>query len=301
MLINIFLIAIAIAITILSTTKLKKNEDTKWHKKLTRNGIIFYIAILSAIVFQVIKEFQNSKREDISINKINNLTDNLDSVKRIAFYSSDTIGNLKDSISKLIRVIDLIGDKSSSIESKSGSIERQLYLTDKKVSLLGKTNDSLNKKIFESDRPILSLVSAEITNNKSRGNNHFIDFKFISEGKRPVTNLYGKAYSMYRDTVSIIGTLPVSRSDVFTNQKVLIYSLPMDFDPDSTSIENPIFYYFKLSYSDLILNTSYSLDIAMKMNPFEKGKYLTFLVNCPNWEIAKMKRTIERGYVSGNK
>ncbi|HEY5124503.1 MAG TPA: hypothetical protein VIK14_12285, partial [Ignavibacteria bacterium] len=182
---------------------------------------------------------------------------------------------------------------TSSIDNKSSSIERQLYITDKKVSVFGEKNVSLNQKIFESERPIINLYSAKITSDEINKDKH-IDFSFFNLGKRAATNVFGKMYGMMDTTIKYLGTLNISRSDNFPSNKGFTFHEPLNFNPDSTSLKTPIYYYFKLTYSDLISGISYNYDIASKLNPFKRGNYLPELTMCPNWEIAKMKRTIER-------
>ncbi len=292
---NSIFIAITVALLILPATAelINRKERIKWYKRLTGWGILFYITVFLGAFLQIKQDKQNTKNEIHLLSQIDSLT-------TIALNNSDTINNLKIIVTSSSDTISILKGILGSIESKSNSIESQLYLTDKKVSDLGKTNDSLNQKIIESDRPQLVLYSAIITSDEFIKKKH-INFSFMNNGKRTMTNVFGKVFAMYKDTVHDLGALGISRAETFQTNAGFTYRLRMTLDPDTESLVTAIYYYFKLTYSDLILKTSYDFEIARRLDPFKKGEYRPSLTLCPDWEITKMKRTIERGYPSINK
>ena len=184
MIINIILILIAIPIVILPFYDLYNKDEKIWYKKLTGKGIIFYVLIIAIAGLQVVKEVQNSKNEKDSIYSSNTMKADIDSLKKVAFFSSDTIGDLRDSIGRLTRIIGSVGDKSISIESKVDALSER-----------GKASEKLDLKKIESDRPILNLYSTKLTSDEMIKDKH-IDFLFINNGKRPITNVFGKIYGM---------------------------------------------------------------------------------------------------------
>lgn len=281
MIINIILILIAIPILVLPFYDLYKKDEKIWYKKLTGKGIIFYALIIAVAALQVIKEFQNLKNERESVSRSDTLKTDIDSLKKVTFFSSDTIGDLRDSISRLTKIIGSVGDKSTSIESKVDAL-----------SELDKAGYILDVKKIESDRPIFSLYSARITTDEMIKEKH-IDFLFFNTGKRALTNVYGKIYGMTDTIVINLGTLSASRSDIFAPNHGFTLHQRLSFNPDSIPLDKPIYYYFTITYNDLIYDTPYKYEIASKLNPFQKGNYPPELTMCPNWEITKIKSTIE--------
>jgi hypothetical protein len=289
MIINIILILIAIPIVVLPFYDLYKKDQKRWYKKLTEKGIIFYVLIIAIAALQVVKEFQNSKNERESVSRSDTMKADIDSLKKVTFFSSDTIGDLRDSISRLTRIIGSVGDKSTSIESKVDALSER-----------GKVGYRLDLKKIESDRPIFNLNSAKITTDEMIRDKH-IDFLFFNTGRRALTNVYGKIYGMMDTIVINLGTLSASRSDIFAPNQGFTLHQKLSFNPDSISLSKPIYYYFTITYNDIIYDTPYKYEIASKLNPFKKGYYLPELTMCPNWEITKMKSTIEKATTVTNK
>ena len=281
MLINVLLIIIAIPIVILPFYNLMNKNETVWYKKLTKEGIIFYILIGFVAVLQVVKEVQSSKNEIDEVTIRNEMKGDIDSLKNIAFFSSDTIGDLRDSIARITQIIGSVGDRSTSIENKVDALTER-----------GKASENLDLKLIESDRPILTLYSAMITSDEMVTDKH-IDFTFSNVGKRPITNVIGRIYGM-KDTVTVnLGTIPVSRSDNFASAKGFTIHQRLLLNPDSTPLDKPIYYYFSITYNDFVFDTSYKYEIASKLPPFKKGEYLPKLSMCPEWEVNRIKKWIK--------
>jgi len=268
MLLKIFLIILGLPILILPlTTKIINN------KKLTIGGIFFVIFLALFTLCQFLNEQENSRNEILLENNKVELSKRVDSLYIKTLNLSDSLINLKNILL---------------------AIDSQFYYTSNKLFDLRQINDSLNLQLFESDRPIFHLVSTEIHRSKIYNNKYTIDFHFGNEGIRAVTNVFGKMYILFNDTLYYNGTLPISKSDIFPSNKGFTYHSPMKNDPDSTSLEKPIYYYFKLTYSDIILKKSYPYEVVMKLNPFTKGNCLEKLVLCKNWEEKKIKMIIEK-------
>lgn len=141
--------------------------------------------------------------------------------------------------------------------------------------------------------PILILpLTTKIVKNKKFKNNYEINIIFKNNGRRPATNIFGKMYSIHGDTVSVKGTISLSRSDIYSNNQGFTIHEPMKFNPDSVSLKIPIHYYINLKYSDLISESSYYYEIAMKLKPFKKGNFLNELVLCREWETSNLKERI---------
>jgi len=66
----------------------------------------------------------------------------------------------------------------------------------------------------------------------------------------------------------------------------------MKFNPDLTSLEEPYYYYFDLTYSDLILKTTFHYNVAMQIMPFKKGKLIKELGLCKELEKVKIREML---------
>jgi hypothetical protein len=272
---------------ILPYAGLTRENEKNWFKKLTKWGKIFYAIAIIATMLQIIKEKLNSDNERLLAgernelkNEVKSLRDTITILKRIATSSSDTIRILYGGL--------------NSLTNQSSSIERQVYITNEKVSVLGKTTDSMKQIMVESDRPIINLISAKINRSGFAKNEH-IAFTFVNIGKRPATNLSGKVYGMTKDIVFKNAILPFSKSQIMTSNQALTsrMNLMFNLNPDSTSFDAPIYYYHKITYSDLITGITYNVEFGSKINPFTKGKYEPNLFLCSSSEIERMKKAIE--------
>jgi len=270
--INVALLFITILLLVLPTFDLRNKDELKWYKKLTGWGIMFYIAVILLAIFQIVKECQTTKAETVLTNERNILKIDVDSLAKVIESNTDTISKLRGILS---------------------SIDSKLFITNKTLSALDKTNDSMNLKILEYDRPIIHLTSAKMVKDKYSKHKYLIIFSFLNGNKSSATNVFGKCYTMYRDTLWDNGTLSVNKTDVFTYDKGFSIGRPMNLNPDSTSLQYPIYYYFSLSYSDIFLRSSYHYEVAMAMNPFNKGDYVTDLGTCRDWERLKIKGRVD--------
>lgn len=266
--IKILLIIFGIPILILPITS--KIKD----KKLTIYGLSFLICVLAFTTFQIINESQNSKQEVRLVNEKKEIMNKVDSLRILS-------KNLTDSIDKLKHILL--------------SIDNQFYRTNKKIFQLGKVNDSLNQLVFLTDRPVFHNTSSMIVKSTTSEYQYMIDIDFINEGKRSATNVYGKRYTIIGyDNPEIYdnGTIQISRTDVFPDQHGFTVHVPMKFNPDSTNFDKPVYYYFDMKYSDIILKTQYQYEIAVRMDPIKKSKYINELSMCRDWEQAHLKKLI---------
>jgi len=162
-------------------------------------------------------------------------------------------------------------------------------VTNKTVKTLGRINENLQAKIIKSDRPQLVLANTKIMGRNLQEKISSIDFTFINQGKRSATNVFGKMYVSYSDTTWDTGTLSVSRSDIFPNNRGFVLHQPMKFEPDVATYEKPICYYFRLTYSDILLDTLYNFEIAMKVSP----ALTTELIMCKEWEVDRIRKVLK--------
>ncbi|MCG6191354.1 hypothetical protein [Maribellus maritimus] len=268
MLLKILLIIIGLPILILPlATDLMKN------KKITKSGIAFLFFVILFTALQIVNERQNSKAEAKLESEKQDLSNNVDSLKI-------RTQNLSDSLSNFKKVLL--------------SIDSKFYNTNNKLSDLSKINDSLNIKLIQSDRPIFHLTSTKIYKSKIYNNQHTIDFDFGNEGVRAATNIYGRMFTFFADTLFDNGDLGITKSDTYPNKKGFTIHAPMKVNPDSSSLAEPIYYYFSVHYSDLILKTSYSYVVVMKLPPFKKGNCMNELAICKNWEENMMIKRVEK-------
>lgn len=237
-------------------------------KRLTTSGIIFIIICVGFAFLQFFNERTNSRKE--------------------AQLMNDKI-ELKYSLDSLVTQTKGLTDTLSIFRSALFSIDKQFGETSKKVSSLGRMNDSLNTKIIESDRPQFVITSSKINKSSSPDEPSFIDFIFINQGKRSAINVFGKMYISFRDTTWDTGTISISRSDIFTNNHGFELHYPMKFEPTLATFENPIYYYFKITYSDIVLDTIYPFDLALKVSPALQ----TELTMCKEWEVENIRKTLK--------
>ena len=267
MILKILLILIGLPILILPlTTDLIKN------KRLTKPGFIFLAIVVVFASFEIIIERQNSSLEAEGEKEKGEMVLTIDSLSIKTKNLSDSLVNLKTILM---------------------SIDSQFYYTNYSLSELQIVNDSLSNQLINSDRPILNLSSTKIVKSNLYKDKYEIQFIFINEGKRALTKVKGVSYSIKGFAVYDHGTASTTINDIYSNNKGFTIHHDMKFNPDSTSLKEPIYYYFEFTYSDLILSNSYSFDIVMKMIPFEKGNHYKELVSCRNWENEKIKIIIE--------
>ena len=268
MLLSILLIIIGLPILILPLS-----TDLISNKKITKSGLIFLFFVILFTSLQIINEKRNSTTEEILENKKIDLTKNVDSLKM-------RTQNLSDSLIIFKKILI--------------SIDSQFSNTNSTLFNLRKVNDSLNIKLIESDRPIFHLVKTSIIKSKFFNNQHSIDIIFANEGTRAVTNVYGKQFTLHGDTIFDNGNLQISRTETYPKNQGFTIHTTMRINPDSTSLKEPIYYYFSLNYSDLILKTTYPYVVVMKLIPFSKGNCLDELVFCKDWEVNNVKKIIEK-------
>jgi hypothetical protein len=197
----------------------------------------------------------------------------------------------KDSKNEVDSLIKKTINLSDSIQILKGiliSIDNKFYETNQKVAFLGKINNSLNKKLIESDRPLLDISMTKINKSSVKGSLSSLDIDFNNFGKRSVADVFGKEYISFRDTIWDTGTISVSRSDIFPNNRGFSLHEKMLFEPILSTYKTPIYYYFKLTYSDIILDTLYKFERIMKVIPDLPNE----LVLCREWEIEKIRNAI---------
>jgi len=148
--------------------------------------------------------------------------------------------------------------------------------------------------LIESERPIFNLTSTKIFKSKIYNGEYTIDFNFGNEGKRAVTNVSGRMYTVYNDSVISNESLPINGSDIYPSNKGFTFHNKMPINPDSSALKKPIYYYFTFTYEDLIRKTSYAYEAAMKIAPFKQGYCLDQLALCKEWEVNKIKRMIDQ-------
>jgi len=234
-------------------------------RKLTGIGIVFIISVILFSIFQYLYERNNSKIEKIFKYKIDSI--------------NIAVNNLRDSLTYFKEIIL--------------SVDNQLYITRNELTNIVQKNDSLNKENFESSRPILNLTSTEIKRSTIFKGNYGIEFQFANLGVRAVTNVHGKMYTIHGDTITENGSIPISKSDIYANKKGFTIHSQLKFNPESKSLLEPIYYYFKLTYSDIISKQVYPYEIVMKFNPFDNGKFMNELILCRNWEKTKIKSMVK--------
>ena len=266
MLLKLLLIIFGIPILVLPLI-----GDILKERKITKIGYYFILFVILFTVFQIVNENLNSKSEKLLKKEKFELRVKVDSLNLTATHLRDSISNLKNILT---------------------SIDNQLYVTNNELIGLGQLNDSLNKKIYESDRPLFHLTSTELKKSNKFNTNYVIEIHFGNEGIRAATNVYGDMYTIHGDTIWNNGTLAVSKSDVYPNNRGFTIHAPMKFNPDTQSLKEAIYYYFRINYSDIATNQLYPYEVVMKLNPFEKGNYLKELVLCRNWEESKIKKMI---------
>lgn len=282
---NYLFILLAVAILVLPATVdlIERDRRKKWYKRITPWGITFYIAVFMGTVLQFTQERQRVNNEII-------LTRQIDSLTVISKNSSDTIRGLKSAISGLQLVLH-------SIDNKSSLIEEQMSITFEKLADLGKTSDSLNKVLLEADRPVVILSTARIASDNSNKQKH-VDFIFVNRGKRAATNFSGKVYGIKNNSVFKHAGLPFTTTEILApGQSYSSHmNLMFNINPDSTSIDDPIYYFHEMAYSDLITGTKYNAEFLVKLEPFKKGEYKTSLIFCSPWELVNVKNTVEQLY-----
>src|ERR1035437_7791842 len=202
------------------------------NKKVTKWGKLFYVIISLFALLQIINEINNSNDIVHSANATNDLKRKVDSLNIIGMKSSDTINKLKGILH---------------------SIDRQVGYTNVK---LAKIDGNDNEKI-KSDRPVIQLISGQIINNNT--------------GKRSATSIVGDVYVMCRDTLYYMGSFPMSKSDIISYNSSITFHTTLNFSIDSISFIDPIYFYSKRTYSDLLLRTPYNFESSMKIAPFIKG------------------------------
>jgi hypothetical protein len=238
------------------------------NKKVTKWGKLFYVIISLFALLQIINEINNSNDIVHSANATNDLKRKVDSLNIIGMKSSDTINKLKGILH---------------------SIDRQVGYTNVK---LAKIDGNDNEKI-KSDRPVIQLISGQIIKNNSSKNDHSINFVFNNTGKRSATSIVGDVYVMCRDTLYYMGSFPMSKSDIISYNSSITFHTTLNFSIDSISFIDPIYFYFKGTYSDLILRTPYNFESSMKIAPFIKGDISPELAYCPNWIVSKIRKDID--------
>lgn len=267
--IKIGIILFGILIIVLSiTSNIKKNN------KLTKYGYIFLICVLVCFILQIINESENSKNENRLLSEKAEMKNKVDSLKILSKSLTDSIQNLK---------YVLI------------SIDNQFSKTNQKIFQLGKANDSLSNLFFIANRPIFYLSSSKVVKNNLFENQYVIEFNFLNEGKRSATNVFGKTYTIIGYDIPEIhddGSLFCSLTDVYPQENGFTAHKPLGFNPDSTDYNKPIYYYFDIKYSDIILKTQYTYEVAVRLGPIEKGKYMNDLNLCRDWEFTHFKSMI---------
>jgi len=271
MLLKILLIFFGIPILILPITSKIRDK-----KKTTKLGIVFMICVLIFTIVQIVNETQNYRNENRLEVKKRESENKADSLKLLSKNLADSLENLK----KVLL-----------------SIDNQFYKTNEKLFQFGKVNDSLNQLIFLTDRPIFHVTTSKIVKYNTAGYQYMVDTYFANEGKRSATNVFGKSYTIIgydEPEIHVMGTFQVSRTDVFPELSGFIKHEPLMFNPDSTNFDKTVYFYYVMSYSDVILKTTYEYEIAFRMDPIKKGKFINELSSCRDWEQSHLKELISK-------
>lgn len=179
--------------------------------------------------------------------------------------------------------------------TKSGKIFFLLAILFTVLQIWNEIRNSKNEiLLIESERPIFNLTSTKIFKSKIYNGEYTIDFNFGNEGKRAVTNVSGRVYTVYKDFVKFNGSLPINRSEVYPSNKGFTFHDKMPINPDTSSLSVPIYYYFTLTYTDLIRETSYPYETVKKLAPFKQGNCLDELALCKEWEVNKIKDIVDQ-------
>ncbi len=236
-------------------------------KKLTIWGGIF---ILICIAFAIL--------EYLNVRKASNAEERLNDEKQTLNHRVDSLLDQTRNLSDTVYLF----------KSILSSLDYQSTITNEKLTSIRKANDSLNNKLIVSDRPVFTLSESKIIKSNFPDSLHSLEFTFTNSGIRSATNVFGKMYISFRDTTWDTGTISVSRSDVFPSKQGFVLHMPMKYRLQDATYQFPIFYYFKFTYSDIILDTIYTFESALKISP----SILTELTMCKEWEVEKIRKAV---------
>lgn len=265
MLLNISLIISGIIILVLPLT-----TDIVVERKVTKYGKIFLVIVVILAILQIVGERKNTINNSKLEKDKEELSNKVDSLNLLST-------NLADSLKAVRKVLT--------------SIDSQFYVTNSTLIGLQHINNEIHKKNINTDRPVLIMSTSRVHKSKDF-KKLYVDIDFINSGKRSATDVKGIIYAVSTDKVNPI-SLGITESEIFPFNKGFTTSIIWDVNPDSVECLNPIYFYAKYTYSDLILNTVWSYESIMKLPPFSDNNHTDKLNLCSQQELDEIKSIIK--------